>query len=50
LATSGVDQFAVLWEPKLVGKVNVEQIDEDVARFMEEEEDRTANMVVCTVM
>jgi WD40 repeat protein len=50
LATSGIDHFAVLWEPKLVGKVDVAQIDEDVARFMEEEEDQGGNVVVCTVM
>jgi WD40 repeat protein len=49
LATSGVDYFAVLWEPRMISKVDRAQIDQEVRDREEDEEDMTYQRA-CMVM
>jgi hypothetical protein len=49
LATSGVDSFALLWEPGFISKVNRAQIKQRVSFKLAEEHDHTFDDA-CTVM
>jgi WD repeat-containing protein 42A len=50
LATSGVDEYATLWEPDLISRPDRRKVEREVRRTQEQNEEAGSVMMGCTVM
>ena len=49
LSTSGIDDYAILWESNNVTKINLKSIEENISQILEENE-MSAQQNPCGVM